>query len=264
MLDGLGFSAEEVPSRHPTGIDVVQTETLLRKGNIRAGIVTANFQNPTGSVIPDEKKRELVELFNKYEVPLIEDDIYGDLPFSSERPRALKSFDQTGNVIYCTSFSKNLAPGFRVGWLIGGKYHSDICSSKLSLNMSCSSLPCRVLAEYLSLNSYQRHLRKLSKRYQENTAIIGERVLSRFPSSTELALPLGGFLLWIKLPDGISSLEVYHEALAKGVLFCPGLIFSKSNRFDGHLRISAAHPPERHILEAIDLIGSIAAQQVKP
>jgi len=188
-------------------------------------------------VVPDDRKRSLVELLESLSIPLIEDDVYGDLGFGSQRAVACKAFDRTGNVLYCNSFSKTLAPGWRVGWILPGRFKERLVGIKSLMNLTTNSIAQKTLAAFLREESYDKHLRRLRGRLAEQMGALQETVARSFPLGTKTTRPQGGLSLWIELPEGSDSLSLYRRALHEGIGLSPGPVFSTSGRFENYLRL---------------------------
>lgn len=235
LAQELGLRVVEIPTDPQFGLDLGVLAFALDHHPIAALLVVANHNNPQGSVMPDERKRALVELLAARGIPLIEDDIYGDLGFGA-RPVACKAFDTTGNVLYCSSFSKTLAPGWRVGWIVAGRYQEKVMGLKALMNGTTNSVVQKALAAYLAEESYPRHLRRLSHRLADQMGALHEAVGRSFPSDTRTTRPQGGLSLWLEVP-GLDSLALYRQALAEGIGLSPGPVFSTSGRYGSFFRL---------------------------
>ena len=200
------------------------------------------FQNPLGSLMPDERKRQLVELLTRHDIPLIEDDVYGELYFGATRPVPAKAYDTQGLVLHCSSFSKCLAPGYRIGWASAGRYTQRVQRLKLSSTLSASGPAQGAIAEFLEQGGYDRHLRRLRDTLQTLQARMATAVAHAFPAGTRMTRPQGGFFLWLELPQGIDALALHRQALARGISVAPGPIFSASGQFASALRLNCGHP----------------------
>jgi DNA-binding transcriptional MocR family regulator len=216
-----------------------------------------NFQNPLGSLLSDEKKKALVALLTKYQVPLIEDDVYGELYFGDKRPTPAKAFDTEGLVMHCSSFSKCLAPGYRVGWVATGRYSKAIERLKLTTTLSASAPAQVALAQYLQKGGYDKHLRSLRHTLLVNQIKFTEAIERYFPDGTRLTVPQGGYFLWVKLPDGVNALEVHRIALANGISIAPGPIFSAQKRFTDYIRLNYGHIWDARMEASLSTLGSI-------
>jgi DNA-binding transcriptional MocR family regulator len=257
MIAELGLKALEIPSTPRDGISIEALRYAIEQGKISACLVITNFGNPLGSLMPDERKRELVELLARHEIPLIEDDIYGDLTFGNERPTAAKSFDRSDSVIYCSSFSKTIAPGYRIGWAIAGRYQAEMERIKMIMNIAPASPPQLALAEFLATGGYDHHLRSIRRIHARNISQMAEAVARSFPDGTCMTNPAGGFILWVEMPEGIDAIKLYHLALAQKISIVPGPLFTLSHKYGHHIRLSAAHWDES-IEQGIKTLGKLA------
>jgi len=210
----------------------------LKRHRIAAVVAVPNFSNPLGSCMPDASKEKLVGILARSEIPLVEDDIFGDLHFGPTRPRAAKSFDQRGLVLLCGSFSKTLSPGYRIGWVDGGHYRDRLQRLKFSQSVSTPTLPQRAIAAFLEGGGYDRHLRVLRRRLAESMHRVASGVAEHFPAGTRMSQPAGGTVLWVELPPRVSALELYRRAMAEGITLAPGPIFSARGRLDRYIRLS--------------------------
>lgn len=241
VLEKLGLRSLEIPTHHRTGISLDALSFALEHNPIRAVIVVSNYNNPLGSCMPEENKRRLVELLAQYDLPLIEDDIYGELSFADQRPGVCKSYDRNGSVLLCSSFSKDISPSYRVGWIAPGRYRQEIERLKFVLNIGTAILPQLAIAEFLDDGGYEHHLRKIRRAYSQKVSAMAHAVLRHFPEGTRVTSPEGGFVLWVQLPQNIDSLALYTRALSAGVTLAPGHIFSATPRYRNFIRLNAAY-----------------------
>jgi DNA-binding transcriptional MocR family regulator len=258
MIAELGLKALEIPATPREGISIEALSYAIENNKVSACLVISNFGNPLGSLMPDERKRELVELLARHEIPLIEDDIYGDLGFSNERPLAAKSFDRKGMVIYCSSFSKTLSPGYRVGWTIAGRFQERMERLKMMMNLSCASPTQLAIAEFLASGGYDHHLRRIRRLYARNLSLMRDAVMRYFPDGTRMTHPTGGYILWIEMPLEIDALKLYHCALECGIGIAPGPLFTLTeHKYRNFIRLSTASWDER-IERGIKTLGELA------
>jgi DNA-binding transcriptional MocR family regulator len=258
LIESLGMRALEIPTRAATGMDLALLDHALRRHRVKACLLAANFSNPVGALMPDEAKRELVQILARRDVPLIEDDIYGDLPFEGARPRPVRAFDRRGMVMLCASFSKTLAPGYRVGYVVPGRFREAVERLKFAQTVACPTLPQMAVADFLENGGYDRHLRRLRRRVAEQVARVREAIAQHFPAGTRISRPRGGFLLWVEMPAGKSALALHARAAERGVSVAPGPIFSAKQRFSSCVRISCGFPWSETIARAVRTLGEIA------
>ena len=226
-LERQGLKALEVPTHPRTGMDLDALESAIARHRPAACWLMTQFQNPLGSLMPDERKRQLVELLTRHDIPLIEDDVYGELYFGATRPVPAKAYDTQGLVLHCSSFSKCLAPGYRIGWASAGRYTQRVQRLKLSSTLSASGPAQGAIAEFLEQGGYDRHLRRLRDTLQTLQARMATAVAHAFPAGTRMTRPQGGFFLWLELPQGIDALALHRQALARGISVAPGPIFGQ-------------------------------------
>jgi len=258
VLEELKVYAVEIPTDPVSGINIEHLEKAIKENNIKACFLTPNFHNPLGALMPEEKKEKLVKLLNQFNIPIIEDDIYSELYFGKNHPKPFKAYDQKDLVITCSSFSKTLAAGLRIGWVIPGKhYKNKILSLKTEHSIGTSSLDQYILAEFLKSGGYERHLRVLRNITQKQVLDYIDAVKNFFPKHTKLAIPKGGFLLWIQLPHQVDSLAVYQQALEKQICILPGSICSPSNQFNDYIRLSCGYPFTKEVKKGIQIMGGI-------
>lgn len=256
-LERLGLNAIEVPTHPRQGIDLDALETAVRRHQPKACWLMTNFQNPLGSLMPDEKKQALVQLLSDHDVPLIEDDVYGELYFGSARPAPAKAFDSKGLVMHCSSFSKCLAPGYRIGWASPGKFVQQVSRLKLMTTLSASAPAQAALAEYLAKGGYDKHLRQLRHALSDQQTAMIKAVARYFPKGTRATRPDGGYFLWIELPAQVNSLDIHRQALSLGISVAPGPMFSANRSFANCLRLNYGHPWEQHAESAMATLGRL-------
>lgn len=244
VLESLGLEALEIPTHPRTGISVEALDLALTRWDVKACVVVPNFSNPLGFCMPDENKKQLVEKLSSAQIPLIEDDVYGDLAFGGKRPSACKAMagsDQVNDTFYCGSFSKTLSPGLRVGWVVPPKQHlKKVEYMKYVLNLATPTTCQTVVAELLANGTYQRQLRKVCREYAVAVTRMTEAVIRYFPSETKITRPEGGFVIWLELPQQIDSIELAKRGIELGISISPGPIFSASQKYKNFIRISCA------------------------
>lgn len=261
LLENFGLRAVELPSHPEGGVRPDELAAALDRFSIAAVILTPNFNNPDGARIPDAAKAEMAALAAARGVPLIEDDVYGDLYFDGGRPRCIASYDAGGHVLHCSSFSKTLAPGFRVGYLLPGRHAAKAFEIKATTNVCCATPTQIAVAEYLAQGTFERHLRKTRAVLERQARMMEQRVLEHFPAGTRVTHPGGGTVLWAQLPPGTDSIRLFYEARAKGIGVAPGNIFSSCDQFNGFLRISYGNAWTPAVEEAVVTLGRLAADQ---
>ena len=260
-LETLGLHALEIPTHHQDGISLEALSFALEHHPVKAVLVISNFNNPLGSCMPDENKRRLVELLTKFDIPLIEDDIEGELSFDDQRPGVCKAYDKKGLVLLCSSFSKDISPSYRVGWIAPGRYLTQVENLKQATTLGSPILQQLAIAQFLESGGYEHHLRKIRRAYAQKVAYMGHSVLRYFPAGTRVTSPSGGFVVWVQLSEKIDSVLLYHQALLNGITLAPGYIFSATTKYRNFIRLNAAYmsfTTER----AIEKIGGILSKMM--
>ncbi len=257
LIRSLGIKVLEIPMSPLTGIHLGALEQALQQHTVQACLVISNFNNPLGNCMPDERKEGLLMLLRRFNVPLIEDDINGDISHTSVRPSVVKSWDTRGDVLLCSSFSKTLAPGYRMGWIAPGKFYDRVKHQKLVTNIATASPPQLAIARFLSTGGYDHHLRSIGKVYAAKVVQMADAVGRFFPKGTRVTRPSGGFTLWVELPRGTDSLALYTLAREKGISIAPGHIFSTTADFSHCIRLNAAFWSE-DTRWAVETLGDIA------
>lgn len=261
-IEVLKLKAIEIPCSNETGIDLNLLAKAAKEWDIKACIVTPNNQNPTGSTIPPQARQKLIHMARTNHFTLIEDDVYGELSYQDKRGRSLKS-DDTHNdtVIYCSSFSKSIAPGFRIGWVVGGAFQRKIEHYAFVQSLAIPTLTQTALANFLENGAYDRHLRKTRQAYQENMENCRDAILASFPKGTLVSSPAGGFLLWVTLPEHIDAMLLHSQALQHSIGILPGPAFSLTTHFQHHFRINYALNWDHQTETAIKVLGQLCYQQ---
>lgn len=257
IIESLGMQALELPTCPRDGVDLDVLQTAIKKQQVKACLFVTNFSNPLGSCMPDEKKQQLVEILRAKEIPLIEDDIYGDLSFSASRPKTAKAFDKEGLVLLCSSFSKTLAPSYRVGWVAPGRFKEKVMSLKFINTIATATLPQLAIADFLATGGYQRYLRRICKTYSHQVALMTEAIGRFFPDETKVTRPSGGFILWVELPKQMDALELYERALLEKISIAPGHIFSATGKYSNFIRLNCGHQWSDTVERAISKLGQI-------
>lgn len=257
-IERIGLRAVEIPSHPKDGIDLNALEWALNHHKPKACWLMTNFQNPLGSLMSDERKQSLISLLTQHQVPLIEDDVYGELYFGKNRPAPAKTFDTEGLVMHCASFSKCLAPGYRVGWVATGRYAKTIERLKLTTTLSTSVPAQAALGQYLQKGGYDKHLRQLRHVLLLNQVKFIEVIEKHFPEGTQLTPPQGGYFLWVKLPETVNALDLHRIALENGISIAPGPIFTALKGFANYIRLNYGHTWDSRTEAALIKLGDIA------
>lgn len=257
LIEKLGMLALEIDSDPDTGINLDSLQFALDTMDITAMLIVPNFNNPAGSLMPEKNKQLLVEILSENNIPLIEDDVYGDLYFGDNRPGIAKYYDKQQQVLSCSSFSKTLAPGFRMGWVAGGRYHDNLLEWKQATSSASPSLQQLAIAEFLRSGQYDRHLARLRKAFHEQVEKARFMIARLFPEGTRISDPKGGFVLWIELPRQIDCFEVYTVALEKNIGITPGMLFSATRKFKNYIRLNCGFPWKEDNEKALQQLADI-------
>ena len=261
-IEVLGLKAFELPT-HPTrGIDVGALAHLLDTEHVSACVLSSSFNNPLGSTMAEADKLALLAVLARHAVPLIEDDVYGEIYFGRERPKPFTVLEGGANTIYCSSFSKSLAPGYRIGWIAAGAYTQQLMERKLAFTLCGPALPQIALADFLESGAYDTHLRRIRRIFEQNLARMTRAIEASFPADTKVSRPAGGFVLWLELPRRFDSRALFDEAIEHGICFAPGDVFSASRRFRNCLRLSAGHVWSERVEDGVRRLGRLAKAQL--
>lgn len=256
-IQWLGLKVLEIPCTPHEGISLEVLSYAIRRNPVKACLVISNFNNPLGSLMPDEKKRELVGLLTKHGIPLIEDDVYGDLGFAPTRPTATKAYDTQGLVLHCSSFSKTLAPGYRIGWIAPGRFLDAVVRLKSLFNIATASPTQLAIIEFLTSGGYDRHLRVTRRVYARQLAEVRAAVDRAFPAGTRITRPEGGFVVWAELPEGVDTMRLYEAALEERIAIAPGALFTTGDKYGNCVRLNTAFWTPR-VDKALQTVGRIA------
>lgn len=263
LIESLRMRAVEIPTHPRHGISLEALEDAFKDSNVTACLFMPNFHNPLGCVMSDDKKQALVQLANQYAIPIIEDDLYGDLYHQPPRPKSLKAFDTEYRVLYCSSFSKTLSPGFRVGWAVPGPYMQTVMQSKMASTIATAAPLQMTIKAFLQKGGYDRNLRRLRSAFAFNIARITDAVAEYFPAGTRVTRPKGGFVVWIELPKDVDALKLYNRALQQKIGLAPGPIFSTTQTYNNFIRLNGGYPWSDRIESALKTLGQIANDDLK-
>jgi DNA-binding transcriptional MocR family regulator len=255
LARSLGLKVLELPTHPATGIEMEALKRVIPKINLL--LLVPNFNTPLGSCMPDEHKKEVVRLLAEHGIPLIEDDIYGDLYFGAQRPNCCKSFDKNGTVLWCSSVSKTLAPGYRVGWVAPGRYKEQIMKLKLVHAISSPAITQEAVANFLKNGRYDGHLRKLRQTLQSNYQHYMHAIAEYFPEGTKTSRPQGGLSLWVELNKKVNTAELFDRAIKQKISIAPGRMFTLQNQFENCMRLSIGLPWSEEVQHGLKLLGRL-------
>ncbi len=258
-LEAAGLEAVEIATDPVEGIDVAALDRVAAERPLAAVVLNPTFHNPFGSAMPPERMAALIEVARRRDLAIVEDDVYGELHFGARR-RPLESFDPDGRVIYCSSFSKTLVPGFRIGWCLPGRHAEAFARARPARNFGQPALTQMVLAEYLIGRRHDRHLDALRALFRAQRERIRELVLTHFPPGTRISRPEGGYVYWIEVPPPFAALALHAAAAREGISIAPGPLFSPSGRFEGAFRLSLGRRLDARVEAAIRRLGRLATE----
>ena len=261
IIESLGMKALEIPTHPRTGLSIEALDLATQKpGAVKAVIAMPNFQNPLGGLMSDEAKARMVQLLEARGVALIEDDIYGDIHFQEQRPRVAKAWDRSGNVLLCSSFTKTVSPGLRVGWIAPGKLFSEVAMLKFINSVATPELPQAAIAAFMADGGYDHHLRRLRAGFARQVEQTTHAIAEFFPHGTKVTRPAGGFVLWVELPPKVDSLELFRRALEHRISIAPGPMFTTTKRYRNFMRIGCGHPWSSKIEMGLMRLGQLAEE----
>jgi len=262
LLQSLHLRALEIPTHPRHGLSLDALQLALDTQPVKAVLVVPTLSNPLGSCMPLAERRRLAQMASQHEIAVIEDAVYNELVFHDEMRRTVKSFDSSGHVMLCDSFTKTVAPGLRLGWVEAGRWTEALRRLKNVQGAQTAVLELAV-ADLLSQAGHQAAMRQLrnaaAARLEEARGLIAEH----FPPGTRVSDPPGGFLLWVELPRGIDAQALQLAAQAEHILVAPGSLFSAHVRYKDCLRIGVgADWGERHP-QALRRVGELACEMLK-
>ena len=260
LARNLGLNVLELPTNATTGVEIDALKKAIESNKVQLCLLVSNFSNPLGSSMPDEHKREIVRLMEKHNIPLIEDDLYGDLYFGHHRPSTCKTYDESGIVLCCSSFSKTLASGYRVGWVVPGKFKEKIERTRRYHSISSNVLVHEAVAHFLENDRYDNHLHKLRKTLHANAMQYLRCISEYFPDDTRVSRPQGGFVLWVELNEKHDTIQLYDRAIQKGISISPGRIYTLQKQYNNCFRMSCGLQWTERTEEGIKLLGELVKQ----
>ncbi|NMP31755.1 PLP-dependent aminotransferase family protein [Thalassotalea sp. M1531] len=261
LIESLGMKAIEVYTCTEDGVCLQELEKTLTKHPVKACLFSTAINNPLGSLMTNHQRQQLVALLESHDIPLIEDDAYGDLYFDGTRPKPAQLYSEKGLVLTCSSFSKTAAPGYRVGWLIPGKYEEQAKRIKRAQSCSTPMLQQWTLTEYLLSGEYDRHVAVLRKKLIYNCERMRALIAEHFPEETCISKPQGGSVLWVRCRSSVNTSDFFQDAIARGVSFAPGGIFSPSGKYRNYMRISFGVKWNDQIVQAVKALGELVKIQ---
>ena len=261
-IESLGLKVVEITTDPINGVDLDHLQKAIKKFPIKACVFIPNYNNPLGSCMPDENKKKLVEIISRNNIPLIEDDIYGELYFGKTRPRTCKYYDTKGLVMHCSSLSKSLSPGYRIGWVMPGKFFDTVKQLKRIQNISSPTLTQAAMAHYLKYGRYEFHLKNLRKALHTQSLRYVQAIIKYFPPDTKVSRPHGGFILWLELNKNVNAFRLRTEAMKHHISIVPGKIFSSGNNYDNCIRICFGKPWDEDMDYGLMMLGKMIRKMI--
>lgn len=232
-------------------------EALKSHPNTKLIYTVPNFQNPTGRTMALERRKQLAELAAKYDVYVLEDNPYGEIRFAGQHVPAVKSFDQTGHVFYMSTFSKTLAPGFRLGWLVADEdVVNKLTVLKQSADLHTDNLAQYAVVEFLQNNDLDAHVKEISDLYGKRKQLMVDGIKKYFPAGVKYTDPEGGMFLWVEVPGVDDTVALFKECLKHNVAFVPGDPFFAGAAQPGTFRLNYSNAQEDKIAAGMKQLGA--------
>lgn len=260
-IKAANLKAIEIPTHPVTGLSLEALELALDQWPIKAILVTPTCNNPFGYTMPNENKQKLYKLAQSYDIAIIEDDIYGDISYQFPRPKTVKTFDEDGRVMFCSSFSKTIAPGLRVGWIAPGRYRDKVTHIKYVSNSMCPTLPQLAIADFIKTGGYDRHIRRSRQEYRQARDHFIQTLNKYFPVETKISLPEGGFILWVELPKHIDVVKLSEECQKHDINIAPGTLFSVTGKYRHCMRLNFSEKDMKIREDGIRKLAFLIKQQ---
>lgn len=257
LIETLGMKALEIYTCTEEGVCLDELTLALQQHPIKACLFSTAINNPLGSMKTDSQRQAMVDLLEQYDLPLIEDDVYSELYFSEQKPKPAQLYSEKGLVMTCSSFSKTAAPGYRIGWLLPGRYEEQAKRIKRAQSCSTPMLQQWTLNEYIQSGDYDRHLSVLRKKLIYHCERMRALIAESFPSEVCISKPQGGSVLWVRCQSHVNTGEFFQEALAQGISFAPGIIFSPSGKYANYMRISFGVQWNTQVEHAVKTLGKL-------
>lgn len=250
----LGLHVITIPEHPKHGFDLAAFEQALKQYPIKVCWLMLNVQNPIGFTVSDSIKQRIAELLHEYQVYLIEDDVYAELHYDHHKPLPMSYFDPYQRVLHCSSFSKTLGMGTRIGWVHTGQFSDAIQHLQLMSTLSASALIQNALVDYLSHHHYEKHLRRLRKQLEKSKKAYWQFLKQNLPKDCDTFYYPSGYFLWIQLPKHCDSFKIYETLLESHIGIAPSLLFMPENSSQNFLRLNCSYALSDEIEQALRLI----------
>lgn len=259
IIEARGLRALELPTHPVHGIDVSALDKALDAHQVAVCLLSSSFNNPLGCLTDETAKSRITSVLARHGVPLIEDDIYGDIYFGKDRPRPFVAVSPDADVILCSSFSKTIAPGYRIGWIAANRRRDQLLAARFATSLCGPALPQKAMADFLQSGGYDNHLRRIRRVFADNVDRMRRTVDKAFPAETRMTAPEGGFVLWLEMPDGFDCDALYEHALRERICFAPGRLFTASDGYRNCLRLSCGHQWDARVERSVERLGELSS-----
>ncbi|MFZ5642033.1 MAG: PLP-dependent aminotransferase family protein [Bacillota bacterium] len=253
----------EVPT-DDDGMIVGELEKIIKEtGRVKMVYVIPDFQNPTGRTWSQERRLRFMEIISRYDIPVIEDNPYGELGFNGKSNKSLKALDTRGQVIFLGTFSKTFCPGYRIGWVAADeKILEKYVLIKQSADLQSSTISQREVAKYMEMFELDSHVEEIKKVYKKRRDVVISAMEKEFPANLKFTRPEGGLFTWVELPPDVNARDVLAKSLEKNVAFVPGGPFYPNGGHENTFRLNYSNMPEDKLVEGIRRLGGILADYI--
>lgn len=237
---------------------------MATEKNVKFLYAIPDFQNPMGTTWTLERRKAIVEICNRYDLPIIEDNPYGELIYDGETLPSLMSLDKKGLTCFLGTFSKSFCPGLRIGWVAAyGKIIQNYITVKQSADLHTSTLDQRIIDSFIAKYDFDAHILNLRALYRKRRDVILAAMDEHFPKEIKYTRPTGGLFLWVTMPEGINSRDVFMKCVEQNVAFVPGDAFFPAVPQYNYMRINYSNMPEERIIEGIKRMAAVLKEFVK-
>lgn len=254
----------EIPT-DDSGMIMEELEKVLASTeNVKMIYVIPDFQNPSGRTWPLERRQKFMEIVNKYEIPVVEDNPYGELRYENESMPALKSLDTKGLVVFLGTFSKILAPGYRLGWVCAeGEILKKYNFMAQAAALQASSEAQLVVSKFMDMFDLDEHVNTIRECYKRRRDVMLETMEKEFPPEAKFTHPDGGLFTWIELPEYINTKDMAAQCLERNVAYVPGEGFFPNGGHDNCIRLNYSCMPEDKIVKGMTILGEVIKANIK-
>ncbi|USE81835.1 PLP-dependent aminotransferase family protein [Acinetobacter tibetensis] len=252
--ENLGLKVITIPEHPEHGLDLEAFKKAITTYPIKVCLLMLNSHNPIGFTVNEDIKFELAKLLHEHEIYLIEDDVYEELYYDQKKPLSMKYYDQQNLVLHCSSFSKTLGAGFRVGWVYAGKFSEHIQHVQLMSTISVNSFIQNALADYLTHRHYEKHLKSLRNTLKRLKNQYYQYLIKALPEDCQVSYYPSGYFLWITLPEHIDSSRIYEKLILNDIGVAPSILFYRKNKKQNHIRINCSFEMNDEMIKKLDIL----------